>query len=227
MANKGNNRHMKSINAPRYLGVHKKETAYVMMAAPGRHSAAMSIPLALFIKKEKIADTTRDAEIVIKNGNIQVNGIIVKDPKYPVGINDIIYIKKADTGYKVSIDRNSKVVLEKLKSNVNNTTFKVIRKYISKKGKTFIGLHDGSILESDKKVKVNDSIVIDFNKKIIEVLPFKNGSKCFVYSGVHVGSNGKITDIIDGNMHMPKVIVLENSNGETFKTIVDNVMVVN
>ncbi len=94
MANKGNNRHMKSINAPKYLGIHKKETAYVMMASPGRHSASMNIPLALFVKKERIADTTRDAETVIKNENITVNGKVIKDPKYPVGINDIIHIKK-------------------------------------------------------------------------------------------------------------------------------------
>lgn len=227
MANKGNNRHMKSINAPKYLGIHKKENAYVMMASPGRHSADMSIPLALFVKKEGIVDITKDAQTVIKNGNISVNGIIVTDPKYPIGINDIIHIKKSNSSYRVLIDGNSKVIFEKLKSEGKNTTFKVIRKYISKNGKMFISLHDGSILECSKDIKVNDSIVIDFDRKILEVLPFKNGAKCFVFSGVHVGSNGKIKDIIDGSMHMPKVIILEGNDGDEFRTIVDNVMVVN
>ena len=153
--------------------------------------------------------------------------MIVTDPKYPIGINDIIHIKKSNSNYRVLIDGNSKVIFEKLKAEGKSTTFKVIRKYISKNGKMFISLHDGSILECNKDIKVNDSVVIDFDKKILEILPFKNGAKCFVFKGVHVGSDGKIKDIIDGSMHMPKVIILEGSDGNEFRTIVDNVMVVN
>ena len=38
MAEKGNSRYMKRLNAPEYFGIHRKEHAYVTKPNPGRHT---------------------------------------------------------------------------------------------------------------------------------------------------------------------------------------------
>lgn len=226
MANKGNGRHVKAINAPRYLGIHRKGVAYVAKPSPGRHTGDMSMPLMMFLKKEGFASTTKEAERIIKERELEVNGKVIIDPKYPIGISDVIHIKKEGAHYNTSIDKNSKAIFEKNSKKTDSLVLKVVRKYIYKQNKLFISFHDGSIAPCNDNVKVNDSVVLGFNRKINKVLALKKGANCFVFAGVHVGTRGTIMDIIDGNMHMPKVAIVTGADGEEFKTMVENIMVV-
>ena len=47
MASKGNSRHIKNLNAPRYFAVPRKESKYVVKADAGRHTLDKSIALIL------------------------------------------------------------------------------------------------------------------------------------------------------------------------------------
>ncbi len=79
MANKGNNRHIKSLNAPKFFGIAKKENKYTAKQNPGRHTFEKSMPLQTIIKKTGLFSGTSEAVKAIKGMFVLVNGKKVRD----------------------------------------------------------------------------------------------------------------------------------------------------
>ena len=90
MGGKGNSRYMKRLNAPRYFGVHRKEHAYVTKPNPGRHTLDKCVPLSVAVIKLSLANNNREAFKVIKTGAVMVNSRVIREPKYPIGMEDHI-----------------------------------------------------------------------------------------------------------------------------------------
>ncbi len=227
MANKGKSRHVKSLAAPKFFAIHRKESHYVTKPNPGRHTLERSISLSLAIKKMDAAKSTSEAARVIRSGTVLVNGVAIKESKYPVGLNDLIEIKDAGKSSRIGIESHAKVVLEEEKHpNVEATVYRVIGKYKTTKGQIMLRLHDGSITKAENDVKVNDSVTLDKKRKISKVLNMGPGSECFVISGVHVGTTGRIKTITPGTEKMEARAVITPKSGEEFETILKNVMII-
>lgn len=224
MASKGNKRHMKTITSPRFIGAKKKATAYIMKARAGRHSRERSVPIAQFMKANGIAGSTSEAKRALIASELQVNGKPVRDPRYPIGLNDVITVRRNSESYLVGVDRYAKSSFTKV-DGPKVMTYKLIRKYRTKGGKLMFSLNDGSIVEGSKEGRVNDSVQIDSARKIVGLLKFEKGASCVVINGVHVGASGTIKEIREGNMHAAKGVTIESDNS-TFETIVSNVMVI-
>ncbi|MEM0106657.1 MAG: S4 domain-containing protein [Candidatus Micrarchaeaceae archaeon] len=227
MARKGNRRHLKSLAAPEYLGIHRKEEKYVAKANAGRHVASKSVPILLLLKKIGIINTRKECKYVIKEKAIKVNGKVISDYKYPVGIGDIVSIK--DTGnYVVTINTYGKVAFKKVDGEANTSIFKIIRKFRIRNGKLMVQYHNGIILELPQKYNANvdDSMVVEFPSMALKkLLKLENGSKCLVIDGIHVGIVGEIEEIKKGQMHTSKTAVIKSSEG-SFETPVKNIMVI-
>ncbi len=221
MASKGNDRHMKALESPAYMGVHRKDSKYVMKARAGRHSRERSLPIVVFLKREGLARTTSDAIKILNDGKVSVDGKRVRDVKYPVGLSDVITVGEAH--YLVGINSNSRSVFAKAEKP-DEMTYKLVRKYIGKGGKLMFGLHDGSVVGGNGEARVNDSVRIGTDRKVRAVLRLEKGAKCVVIAGVNVGAEGKVEDIKEGNMHSEKSVIVA-SKGGTFETTVSNVMV--
>lgn len=225
MANKGNNRHIKSLNAPKFFGVAKKGHKYTAKQSPGRHSFEKSAPLQTIVKKTLLFSGTAEAVKSIKNMQIAVNGSKVKDPKYPVGLNDIISIEPIGKKFLVSINLHGQAVLKEHAGQIERNA-KVTGKYLYRGNKLMIKLHDGSVIPSPSKdVKVGDTIVLSESKDAKQHFPLKAGASCMVIDGVHVGAMGKIVNMAKGNMHTGATATVEQDNGERFNTLAKNLIV--
>lgn len=220
MANKGGSGYIKRLNAPKYFSVHRKEHAYVIKQNPGRHTLQKSIALTLVLDKLELAANRSESAKIIKSSLVSVNGKVVKDPKFPVGLNDIVQI--GPDKYMLSVNERGQILIEKGRIG---QVYKVVGKYKYKDNSTMVRLHDGSIRKSTNDVKVNDSVSVSENK-ISKVIKLDKGSKCQIIDGVHVGKAGKITDIREGNIHKQKSVVVEQMNGESFETLVKNIIIV-
>jgi|GEM_PF-4086654 len=224
MARKGNSRHINTLSAPLYFGVHKKESKYIMKPNPGRFNLESSIPLALVIKKLGIAKIMRNVRKIVKSGVVTVNNKKVLDLKYPIGFGDIIAIE--NNVYKIDVEKHGRVDIKKIeKPDYDNMIYKVVHKYKAKKGEIMVRLHDGSITKADKNVKVNDSVIIDQSRKIKQILPLKENAKCYVTSGIHVSTEGIIKEIKEGSAKSRASVVIETPNNEKFETLVKNIIV--
>ncbi len=226
MGRKGNKRHLKSLYSPSYYAISKKNNKYTTKMTCGRHNKYKAIPLLLFIRdKLKLSSKRTEINKIIKQGAIKINEKEIKDPRYPIGLNDIVSIDKLDKNYKISIDNKAHFNFEEIdKKNKLLRICKVVRKYKIKKDIIMIGLHDGTNIKGTSDIKINDSVIIDENIKINKILPLKKNAKCFVISGVHVGDSGILDEI--KSIENKKQAIIKKQDIE-FETSLKNIMVIN
>ncbi len=225
MARKGNKRHLKSLHSSNYYAISKKHDKYTTKAKAGRFDKKSDIPLLLFIRGKLGLGTNRSEAIkIIKQGLVKVNNKQVLDFKFPIGLNDIVSIDKLGKNYRISIDKKAHFAFTEIEKNAAASRIcKVIRKYKVKNDTLMISLHDGTNIKGTKEIKVNDSVVIDSNKKINKLLPLKKGAKCFVMNGVHVGSTGEIDNIKE--LQDKKQVIIKDNSG-IFETSLKNIIVI-
>jgi ribosomal protein S4E len=228
MAKKGNSRHMKALNSPDYLFIERKaHGAYVAKPTPGRHKLDRCITLKLFAVKAGVVTGSMEAAKAIKAGDMTVNGKAVKDPSYPIGINDVIEIVPSKKTYVIGINERGQVsISEQGKEGRHQHIYRVTGKYRTKGNALMFRLHDGSSVSAKKAAKVNDSIILEKDGSVSEVVPLKVGAECLVIDGVHVGMKGKVTELKPGNMHTTASVVIAQSSGSKFETLVNNIMVI-
>ena len=88
-------KHLKRLNAPRILKLHRKERNWTIRVSPGSHSLEQSIPLGLIVRDYfNLADTLKETKRIISEGEILVDGIPNKNYKHPCGLMDVISIDK-------------------------------------------------------------------------------------------------------------------------------------
>lgn len=226
MAKKGNVRHLKSLNAPQFMAVHGKETAYVAKPGMGRHSLGRSVPLSLIVKRLSLASKTSETERIIKNGLVSVNNSAIREPSYPVGLNDIVEIAKENRYCRIGINNRGQIeISETKKPDYDSMLYKVTGKYKAKNDAIMIRLHDGSVLKGSKDIGVNDSVIVDSKGAVTKVLKLGEGARCMVIGGVHAGATGSIKGVTAGAMHVRHSATVMRSDGKEFETIVKNIMV--
>lgn len=222
MANKGSSGYIKRLYAPRFFAIHRKEHAYVVKQNPGRHSLQKSVALSLLVSKLNLSSTMQEANRIIKGGLVKVNGNVVKDPKFPVGLNDAIGV--GPDAYTIGINERGQIQIGSGEKD-GAQVYKVVGKYKDRGNQIMLRLHDGRAIRGKLDVKVNDSVMLS-GKDLSKVLKLDKGAKCKIIDGVHVGMFGTIKETIKGNMHKQQSVKVEQKNGESFETLVRNIIVV-
>ncbi|MDE1865654.1 MAG: hypothetical protein KGH94_03405 [Candidatus Micrarchaeota archaeon] len=219
MAGKGNSRYLKRLNSPEFFGIHRKERAYITKPNSGRHSLERCVPLSLAARKLGVAKTTTEAEKSIKAKAFKINGKVVTEPKYPIGIGDIL--ETGGDSHRLWINEQGKVAFQKAESK--DPLYKVVGKYKGKSNKLMLRLHDGTSIEGKSDISVNDSVILK-EGKIDRTIKLAPGARCSVVDGVHVGAQGTVVNLVEGTMHKPRSLVIESGSSK-FETLVRNILV--
>jgi len=222
-------RHLFSLNAPSNWPIEKKKYKWIIRPNPGPHPLFRSIPLAILLKNLlKYARTSREVKNILNSGEILINNRVRKDPKFVVGIMDIIEIKKTNEIYMLIINERNKYELIKLsKAQANIKPCKIINKTILGKGKIQLNLYDGrNLLVDNNEYKVGDTILLDLEKnKILEHLKLGKGSTIYIMDGKYTGYIGKVNDIIlESGMKANKIIFTKDK--EKIETLKDYAFVI-
>ncbi|MHA1821739.1 MAG: 30S ribosomal protein S4e [Promethearchaeota archaeon] len=206
MGKKGGDRRRKRFNTPKYIHINKKEAKFFFKVRPGPHDKD-SLPLAHIIRDIlKLADNASEARKIIKMGKILVDGVIRKDPRFPVGLMDVIEIPEVNKVYRIL--PKWRYGLYPLEISEKEKGFKLCRienKTTVKGGHIQLNLHDGrNILIRVKdpkkpvedKYKTNDVIKIKIpNQEIEDYFPLKENSPILVANGKNLGMSGIVTEI--------------------------------
>jgi small subunit ribosomal protein S4e len=192
-------KHLKRLNAPRSLRIHRKEANWTIRAFPGPHPLKKSIPLGLIIRDYlKICDTGREAKRIITTGEILVDSIIRKNPKFPCGFMDIISIPKLKKDYRILFDRRGKLTLVSISNQESNWKLcRIENKTVIAGKKIQLNLHDGrnKIVNKDE-FKSGDVLKISFkDKKIIDKFNFDKDNTAMIIGGSHIGEIASIKEI--------------------------------
>ena len=221
-------KHQKRISAPRSWPIQRKEHYWTVKPRPGAHPANHSIPLLILVRDLlKLADNTKEAKRVLHESNILVNGKIRKDPKYLVGIFDIISIPKIEKHYRVLTDRKGKLTFTQIKEEDSKTKLcRINNKTVVKGGKVQLNMHDGRNVIGSNEVKTKDSVIISIpDCKIIERFAFSEGNHAMVIGGKHSGEVGKIKSIREVRSSSPNMVTIMKDDHE-IETIEDYVFIV-
>lgn len=177
----------------RKLPIPRKGTKYVARA---RSHIQDSVPIVVALRDMlKLARTSREVKKMINKKLLKINGTEVKDHRDSIKLFNILH---ADKDYLLTLKSTGRFALEETKEK--NRACRIINKKVLKGKSVQLNLHDGSNILSDDKVKVYDTVYLDFNGKISKHVSFEKGSECIVLSGKYLGHKGKITSITDGKV---------------------------
>lgn len=196
---------------PKTWQIPRKAHPYITVAKttyPKKFSLALAICVRDLLK---LAHNAAEAKKIIKTGSIEVNGRIVKNEKFGIGLLDIIHLKKLKKSYIMLLTEKNDLALKETKEGASKIS-KVIGKKMLNKNTLQINLFGGKNLISKEKCEINDSLVIDMEKnQIAKVLPLKKDAHVFIIAGKWRGHIAKVEEVkeefagIKINNHLTKV----------------------
>jgi small subunit ribosomal protein S4e len=213
-------RHLKTYPAPRYWPVKIKENTFTIRPASGPHPLALSIPLGMVIRDSLgYAKTVSEAKSILSEGKVLVDGVVRKNYKLPIGLMDVLYLKPADTYYRIMPDRLKKLALMKVSSE--QASFKLVR-IIGKRTladkKVQLNTHDGRSI--DMKVEDPFDIKMDYHLydvlkiaipggEILERIPLEADAYVAIIGGAHIGKYGTLVETPEnrGPQRLAKVAI--------------------
>ncbi len=211
--------------AKAYWNVPKKGYKWVTKPSPGPHALNGSIPLqTALVHVLKLAQNTEEAKRIVKSGKIFVDKKERKDPRYPVGLMDVVEIPSTGKSYRVVPDKRG-LMFREAKNNDKKLCM-ISGKKTLKKGVFQLNLHDGrNMLVSENSYKPGDSILISLpDQKVLEHFKLEEGQHVVVVSGKNMGLEG-ILKSIKKRKHMREQnkVVIE-AGKEKIETLKDYIL---
>ena len=189
---------MNRIAAAPFGAVSRKSEVWLVKPHPGRHELAESASLLVLVRDLlKLARDAREAERIIKSGEVLVDGKVELSPKAGVGLMDVIAIPKAGKSYRVLTDYKGRIKLQELdKAKAGRKLCKITGKHVLSKGTIQLALHDGRTLLADNSYRVGDSLVLGMPScKVEGTLRLEPGTRCLITKGKHAGVVAKLKEV--------------------------------
>ncbi len=218
-------KHLKRLASPRSWTIPRKTDRWVVKPSPGPHPIERSVSLILALRDFlKIANINAEARRIIGNGEILVDGKVVRNYKHPVGLMDVISIPKLNLQYRVLLNRRGKLVFVKISKDEAKWKFvRIENKTTVPGGQIQLNLHDGrNILLKKNKYKSGDVLKLSIpTQKIQTDYPFEAGNIAMLIGGHHVGEFASITKYEKIKNPKPNIVYFDG-----FSTVKDYVFMV-
>ena len=220
---RGPRKHFKRIRAPKSWLMDKMGGVFAVRPSEGPHALRESIPLQVVLRdKLHFARTGREVDVILhqKEGLVHVDKKVRRNPKYPVGIMDVIDLPKVGAAYRVLYDVKGRFVFTKLKkAEAAFKLCKIEKKSVGANGVTYLVTHDGRTLRfAGKEVSLNDTVKLNLESgEVGERMPMAVNNVAFIVNGSNRGRVGVISHIahFDGNHDL---VTLKDTKGHVFTT---------
>ncbi|MHA2186850.1 MAG: 30S ribosomal protein S4e [Candidatus Thorarchaeota archaeon] len=234
MARRGQKRHLKRLPAPKHWPIKRKHGKFTTKPIPGPHPKDECLTLTLLLREVlEYAENMREVKNILSAGQVSVDGKTRKDPRYPIGLMDVIEIKSSGDRFRLLPKRRGGLRLVEI--DESETAFKLCR--IEKKmmvpgGKLQMTLHDGRnvlLPDSDKPSNYHtlDTLMLSVpEQKILETISLDKGAYAIVTRGRNVGIEGKIIEVERRIGTHASTVTLEDPDGNRFQTALDYVFVI-
>ncbi|MEW5748909.1 MAG: 30S ribosomal protein S4e [Candidatus Thermoplasmatota archaeon] len=185
-------KHMKRMTAPRTWTVPRKTSHWVSKPRPGPHGTLESVPVGTVLRDMlKLCDNAREARFILGGRNVLVDGRVVTDPKFPVGLMDVLTVKDIKASYRMLIDYKGRLQLVPIDENESGWKLaRVDHKTTVRGGKTQVTLHDGrNILLPKDQYKTGDVLKIEVpSQRVLKAFKLDKGSLALLTGGSHPGA---------------------------------------
>ena len=239
MGKKGGRRHLKRKPAPEFWPIHRKEALWVVKPNAGPHPISRCMPLTIILREVLgIAKTRSEAETILSEEKILVDGKVQKEELYPTGLMDVISIPDTEKWYRI-LPNEKGLFLHSIKKD--EAAFKLCRienKTVLPDGHVQLNLHDGrnlliKVKDPSKPVEdvfhTLDTLRISLpTQEVLGHMKLAEGSSALIISGKNAGKHGKIVAIEQRQRQKRRnlLITVEDENRNRFQTTVDYVLVI-
>lgn len=224
MAKMGGRKQLKRYSMPSVMRLPTKSSKWLTKPIAGPHPADKSIPLRIIVRDYlKLARTAKEADRIIFSGKVMVDGVVRREPKFPIGFMDILEIPDINKIYRVFIDELGRLKLVEIdKEEAGKKLCRVVRKQTVRGGKIQLTMHDGRNIVGDlKDIKIGDVVELSVpDGKLICHVSLSENRIAVVTDGENAGKIGRIEKI----KRETKTVVL-SADGEKMETPVDYVFV--
>ena len=170
-----------------------------MRPSPGPHPIAESVPLGSILRDMlKVCDSAREARHILNNRGVLVDGRVVTEPKFPVGLMDVLSLHETKAHYRMLVDTRGRMTLVGIEDG--EAKWKLCRvedKTTVRGGKTQLNLHDGrNVVLAKDAYKTGSTLKIDVpGQKVVGHFELAKGAPVLVTAGQHVGSIAHVAEV--------------------------------
>ena len=208
--------HLKRIAAPKTWHIDRKKNKFIVRPRPGAHNLEYGMSLSLAMRGLlKVAKTSKEAKQILQIKDVFVDKRKRVDPKYPVGLMDIIEFPQIEEQFRLLLDSKGRLTAVSVDKKENSVKLsRIENKTKISGGKTQLNMSDGRSIIIDKDpYKVGDTLEIVLpDQKIKTHLKFEKGASILLIAGSHRGSLGKVEEISENK-------ILVKSGKDKFETL--------
>ena len=189
------------------------------------------MPLAIVLKHRlRYAITGQEVLKIVKDkeGLIQIDNRVRRDPKYPLGFQDVISIEKTGEFFRVLYDTKGRFELVKIDNREARFKLcKVKRRALGKNKIPYIVTHDGRTIRfPHPDIKGGDTIKLNLETgEVDQWFKLENGQVAIMTGGNNTGRVGVISHI-EKHQGSYDVAVIRDSKGNSFATRASSVFVI-
>merc|ERR1719498_1968201 len=212
-----------------YLG--KLKGIYGTRPSPGPHKLRECIPLTVLLQQRlKYALNRQEARKIVKNkeGLIKIDGKVRRDPRFPLGICDVVSIERTKENFRILYDVKGRFQPHRIEAEeASYKLCKIVKKSINKNKIPHIVTHDGRTIRfPHPDICINDSVKLNLaSGEISTIYKFTNGATVMLTGGNNIGRIG-ILQSVEKHQGSFDIAHVKDSNGHSFATRVEYVFVI-
>lgn len=236
MTSHGRKKTLKRLNTPGHLQIKRKHGKFFVNPSPGSHPKKFCLPLLHIIRDLlKIVPHYRDVKKIIGQGEFKVDGKVVKDIGFPLGIMDVLTIEKLNKNYRILPDSHHGLSLFEIsKDEAEYKLCRINGKTSIKGGQLQLNLHDGRniVIQVKDPTKPKEDVYkrMDVLKislptqEILKQIKFKKNSLAIILDGKNISQVGTITNIIKRFGPKASTVEITQEDGTHVETLYDYVL---
>ncbi len=217
---------LKRLNAPKSWPVPRKSNVWVTSPNPGPHPLERCMPLSVVLRDLlKVADTAAEAKKILSAKRVLVDGKVVTEEKFPVGLMDVVSLVPSGKHYRALLDNRGRFILVEIgEDRVKWKLCRIENKTYVAGGRLQLNLHDGrNILVDTDSYKTGDVLKIELpSQRILDAYKLVQGNVAMIISGSNAGQINVVEEQVEERSTAPNLVRFKNG----ILTIKDNVFVI-
>lgn len=191
--------YLKRLNAPKTWKIQRRGVKFVTRPKPGAHKMELCLPLNL-VMRDMLGhvETTKEVRALLFGKELIVDGNIVNEKSYQVGLFDVLGIPKLDEYHRMLLTDKGHLLLNKIdKKEAGMKPCKILNKTIISGGKVQLNLDGGiNMIVPQDSYKTGDTLMLELpSKKILKHIKLEKGAYIFLNGGKHIGDHGVLEEI--------------------------------
>lgn len=233
MARRGQKKHLKRMPAPKNWPIKRKHGKFTTKPIPGPHGKEECLTLGILLREVlNQAENMREVKAILSAGDVFVDGRLRKDPRFPVGLMDVIEIKSSSDRFRLVPKVRGGFGLVKIDEAESKIKLgRIQHKMMVPGGKCQLTLHDGRNLQLPENAKPSDyhpldTLVISVpEQELVETINLDKGAYAIVTQGRNVGMEGKVIEIEKRIGTHASTVTVQDPEGNRFQTALEYIFV--